>query len=86
MNLLLDNPKSLFIKYLVPSVGSALVVTIYSFVDTIAIGQGVGANGTAALAVVTPIFSIPIFLAILCGIGGSVLMGVARGRRRRGAW
>ena len=38
MNLLLDNPKSLFIKYLVPSVGSALVVTIYSFVDTIAIG------------------------------------------------
>ncbi len=79
MNLLLDNPKSLFIKYLVPSVGSALVVTIYSFVDTIAIGQGVGANGTAALAVVTPIFSIPIFLAILCGIGGSVLMGVARG-------
>ena len=79
LNLLQDNPNALFVRYLIPSIGSALVVTIYSFVDTIAIGQGVGASGTAALAVVTPLFSIPIFIALIFGVGGSVLMSVARG-------
>ena len=39
MDILRDDIKKLFGHYLVASVGSALVVSIYSFVDTIAVGQ-----------------------------------------------
>ncbi len=79
MELLKDNPRKLFFKFLVPAISSAIAVAAYSFVDTIVIGQGVGPDGTAACAVVLPIFSIAHFLSLLCGIGGSVLMSKARG-------
>jgi len=79
MNLLKDNPQKLFWKFLVPAVSAAIAVAAYSFVDTIVIGQDVGPNGTAACAVVLPIFSIAHFLALLCGVGGSVLMSKAMG-------
>lgn len=79
MDLINDNPRKLFFKFLIPAVSSAVAIAAYSFVDTIAIGQGVGPDGTAACAVVLPIFSIAQFLSLLCGIGGSVLMSTARG-------
>ncbi len=79
MDLLLSDTGKLFRKYLFASVGSALVMSIYSFVDTIAVGQSEGAAGAAAMAVITPLYGLIVFLAILCGIGGSVLMSAARG-------
>lgn len=63
-----------FRKYLVASVGSSLAISIYSAVDTIAIGKSEGANGAAALAVILPIFGVAIFVGILFGVGGSVIM------------
>jgi len=83
MDLLKDNPRKLFWKFLVPAVSAAIAVAAYSFVDTIVIGQDAGPNGTAACAVVLPIFSIAHFLALLCGVGGSVLMSKARGEGNR---
>lgn len=79
MDYLTSNVKALYRKYLIASLGSALVITIYSFVDTIAVGQSEGPAGTAAMAVITPIFGILVFLGILFGIGGSVLMNNAKG-------
>lgn len=79
MNLLNDNPKKLFFKFLVPAVSSAVAVAIYSFVDTIVIGQNIGPNGTAACAVLLPVFTLASFVALLCGVGGSVLMSKSRG-------
>ena len=67
MDLLHSEIKRTFLKFLVPSIGGALVVTLYSFVDTIAIGQGVGPDGTAACAVLLPIFAIATFAGLLCG-------------------
>ncbi len=58
---------------------SAMVMSIYSFVDTIAVGQSEGPAGAAAMAVITPLYGVLIFLGILCGVGGSVLYGNARG-------
>ena len=80
MNFLTDNIRRLYGKYLIASLGSALVMSIYSFIDTIAIGQSEGPIGTAAMAVITPFYGIIIFLGILCGIGGSVLMSNAKGK------
>lgn len=83
MDLLKDNPRKLFWKFLVPAVSAAIAVAAYSFVDTIVIGQDAGPNGTATCAVVLPIFSIAHFLALLCGVGGSVLMSKAKGEGNR---
>ena len=79
MNLIKDDVRKLFYRFLIPAVSSAVAVAIYSLVDTIAIGQGVGPEGTAACALLLPVFSIASFIALLCGIGGSVLMSRARG-------
>lgn len=79
MDFLSGNVKKLYGRYLITSMCSALVLSIYSFVDTIAVGQSEGALGAAAMAVITPLYEVLVFLAILVGIGGSVLMGNAKG-------
>lgn len=79
MDLLKDNPIKIFYRYLFPAVSAAVAIAIYSFVDTIVIGQDVGPNGTAACAIVLPCFTIAHCIDLICGIGGSVLMSRARG-------
>lgn len=79
MNLIRDNERSLFFHYLIPALGSAAVVSVYAFIDTIAVGQGVGYQGTAALAVVTPLFQVAAFFGILCGMGAGVRISIAQG-------
>ena len=81
MDFLTGNIKKLYWKYLMASVMGAVVISIYSFVDIIAIGQSEGPAGTAAMAVITPLYGILVFLAIMCGVGGAVLMGNAKGER-----
>lgn len=54
MNFLTYDIKKLYVKYLLASIGSATVMSIYSFVDAIAVGQAVGPMGTAAIAVLNP--------------------------------
>lgn len=79
MDLIKDDIKKLYRKYLSASVMSALVMSIYTFVDTIAIGQSEGPIGSAAMAIINPFFGVLIFIATLVGIGGSVLMTNVRG-------
>ncbi len=79
MDLLKTDVKALYRQYLVPSLSAAVVTSVYSFVDMIAIGRGVGPAGAAALSIVTPIFGVVSFLGLLCGVGGSVYVGIARG-------
>lgn len=82
MDLLRESIGRLYLKFLFPSLFSALVTTVYSFVDTIAIGQGVGPDGAAACAIIYPVFGIASLFGFLCGIGGSVRLGKARGEGR----
>ena len=49
MDLLKDNLKKLYFKFLIPSLGSAMVMSIYTLTDAIVIGKGVGADALAAL-------------------------------------
>ena len=55
MDLLKSPIQKLYRNFLVPSLLSAVVTSIYSFVDMIAIGRGVGPEGTAAISIATPI-------------------------------
>ncbi|MDR2670449.1 MAG: polysaccharide biosynthesis C-terminal domain-containing protein, partial [Oscillospiraceae bacterium] len=79
MDLLKANVKQLYFKYLLPSLGSAVAISIYSFVDSIAVGQSEGPDGAAVMAVFSPLYGATVCLGILCGMGGSVLMSKAKG-------
>ena len=54
MDFLKTDIKKLYFKYLIPSILSASVTSIYFIVDAIAVGQYEGAVGSAALAVTSP--------------------------------
>ncbi len=79
MDLLRGNIKSLYFKYLSAAFGSALISCIYGVVDMAMVGQYHGPNGTAALAVVAPVWNIIYSLGLLMGIGGSVIFSTKRG-------
>ncbi len=80
MDILKSDVKRLYLKYFFPTVGAALVTSIYILFDTIFIGQAVGGDGLAALNIVLPIYSIVFGCGYLIGIGGSTVMGIERGR------
>lgn len=70
----------LFYKYLFASFGSAIVISIYSLVDALCVGQYEGEVGSAALAVVMPLWTIIFSCGLLFGIGGATLMTDRRGK------
>lgn len=80
MDLLKGNIRTIYLKYWGAAFGSALISSIYGAVDMAIIGQYHGPNGTAALAVVSPIWNIIYSLGLLMGIGGSVLFSNLRGQ------
>ena len=71
--------KSIYFKYLSAAFGSALITSIYSIVDMAMVGQYQAPDGTAALAVVAPVWNIIYSLGLLMGIGGSVIFSTKRG-------
>lgn len=80
MDLLNGNIRKIYFQYLFAALGSALIVSIYSLVDMIAVGQYEGPVGSAAMACLQPMFTLFIALGLLFGIGGSVMLSIARGR------
>ncbi len=75
-----------YLRYLFAGLGSAIVVSIYSLVDAVMVGQYEGPDGSSALSIVMPIWTIILSLGLLFGVGGGVLMSKARGAgdKRRG--
>ena len=86
MDLLKDNIRKVFVRYLIPSLGSAMVMSIYYLVDFIVVGRGVGADGLAAFSILTPMLAAMFFFGQLLGIGGSVMFStrVGAGKREEG--
>ncbi len=79
MDLLHEDTRKLFFKYLLPSISATLVTSIYVLADTIMIGKGVGPRGIAALNLILPVFNLFFGTGLLLGVGGAVLMSVANG-------
>lgn len=83
MDFLKDKIKPMYFKYLAAAFGSSLISSIYGVVDMAVVGQYQGPEGTAALAVVSPVWNIIYSLGLLMGIGGSVLFSTIRGKARQ---
>ena len=79
MDFLTSKVRPMYFKYLSAAFGSALISSIYGIVDMAMVGQYQGPSGTAAMAVVSPIWNIIYSLGLLMGIGGSVLFSTLRG-------
>lgn len=79
MDFLTSKIKPMYFKYLTAAFGSALISSVYGVVDMAMVGQYQGPNGTAALAVVSPVWNIIYSLGLLMGIGGSVIFSTLRG-------
>lgn len=79
MDFLNGTIKPIYFKYLLAAFGSAMITSIYSIVDMAMVGQYEGPSGTAALAVVAPVWNVIYSLGLLMGIGGSVIFSTKRG-------
>ena len=80
MDFIHGKTRPIYFKYLAAAFGSALVTSIYSIVDMAMVGQYQGPDGTAALAVVAPIWNIIYSLGLLMGIGGAVIFSTIKGQ------
>lgn len=83
MDFLNGRIKPIYFKYLAAAFGSAMITSVYSIVDMAMVGQYQGPEGTAALAVVAPVWNIIYSLGLLMGIGGSVIFSAKRGSNGR---
>ena len=70
-NLTQGSIKKHYFKYLSAAFGSSMISCIYGLVDVAVVGQYQGPQGTAALSIVAPIWTILYSLGILTGSGGS---------------
>lgn len=83
-NLLEGKIRPLYLRYLSAAFGSALISSIYGLVDMAMVGQYQGPDGTAALAVVAPVWNVIYSLGLLAGIGGSVIFSLKKGMNKDG--
>ena len=79
-NLLTESVSKIFFRYLIPAILANMVTSIYILADTIIIGKGIDTLAMAALNIILPLFNIFFGVGLLFGVGGSVLMSIARGR------
>ena len=83
MDLLNGKIRPIYFRYLSAAFGSAMITSVYSIVDMAMVGQYHGPDGTAALALVQPIWNIIYSLGLLMGIGGSVIFSTIRGQAQQ---
>lgn len=75
-----ESVRKLFMRYLIPAICGTMVTSIYILADTIIIGKGIGIDAMAGLNIVLPLFNVFFGIGLLFGVGGSVLMSIARGK------
>lgn len=81
MNLDTGKEINLYIKYLLPTICAMVFNAIYIITDTLMIGKGIGEEGLVTLNLLLPIFSAYFGIGYLFGVGGSVLLSVAKGKK-----
>ena len=84
VDLLEGDIKRIFFKYLIPSIGGMLGVSLYVLGDTMIIGRGLGSQGLAALNVSIPLINVFNGFGLLFGIGGATALSISRGRKEYG--
>ena len=72
--------RTLLVCFGLPSVLAMIINTLYSVVDRIFVGQGVGEDALAAITVCFPMLMIMMALGMLIALGGSTLISLYLGQ------
>lgn len=80
INLLKDDIRPIFFKYLIASIGGMLGISLYVLGDTLFVANGIGSDGLAALNISIPIINVFNGLGLLFGIGGATALSVSKGQ------
>ncbi|MBN1108487.1 MAG: MATE family efflux transporter [Bacteroidales bacterium] len=71
----------LLLQYAIPSVIAMTASSLYNIIDSIFIGQGVGALAISGLAITFPLMNIAAAFGSLVGVGASTLMSLRLGQK-----
>lgn len=72
----------LLLRYSIPAVVGMVVMSLYNVIDRIYIGQGVGTDAIAGLAITFPVMNLSAAVGILIGAGASARVSILLGARR----
>ncbi|MCQ2603672.1 MAG: MATE family efflux transporter [Spirochaetia bacterium] len=78
-----ENIRHLLITFSVPAIVGMLVSALYNIVDRIFVGQGVGPEGLASIAVTMPILMTNMAFSVIVGVGANALFSIKLGEGRR---
>ena len=76
-----EDTGKLLLKYAWPAIVAMVASSLYNMVDSIFIGQGVGALAISGLAVTFPLMNLGAAFGALVGVGASTLISVSMGQR-----
>lgn len=84
MNEILNgNILKIWVKFVVPSVIGVVLNTIYTLIDGIFVGQGVGEAGLASINIVWPAITVIIGIGLMIGIGTSSIIAIHMGKEEQ---
>lgn len=75
---------SLMLRFSWPAIVGAVTTALYNFIDRIFVGQGVGPEGVAAVAVSYPLMLLMIAFGMLIAFGGNTLAAISLGKKQTG--
>ncbi len=73
----------LMLQFVIPSVVGLVVNGLYTLIDSIFLGHGVGEIGLATVTVANPLLSVGLALSMLLGAGGNALAALRLGEGKR---
>ncbi|WP_297518369.1 MATE family efflux transporter [uncultured Clostridium sp.] len=83
LDLLKDKESALLWKYMIPSVGGMLGLSVCIFFDTMFIGRRLGEIGLASLNIAVPLFNLYYAVAMTFGVGGATALSIAIGQKKK---
>lgn len=73
----------LLMKYSTPAIVGIMVMSLYNIIDRIFIGQGVGPDAIAGLAITFPVMNLTTALGMLIGAGASARVSIVLGQNNK---
>ena len=67
-------------KYSLPAIVGTVVMSLYNIIDRVFIGQGVGPDAIAGLAITFPVMNLASALGMLIGVGSSSRVSIVLGQ------
>lgn len=71
----------LLLQYSIPAIIASIATSLYNIVDSIFIGQGVGAMAIAGLAITFPLMNLVVAFVTLIAVGGATISSIFLGQK-----